>query len=205
MEVRVGYTETVGSLIKAPDEGTGAAVVDIRTGTQRLVEKSNARVALLDADGLGNVRFRGTVAGDADGYIRDRLAYSVRPKGSREWQPLARTIISDARALSFDGFDDSGDHLYQLASLDGRTALFAVATDGSGTHSLVYAHPQVDVDGVLRIGKYRRPVGATFAVERDEVHYFDADLAKLSASLTKALPGHPNVAVIDESWDGPRS
>jgi dipeptidyl aminopeptidase/acylaminoacyl peptidase len=204
MQVDVGYTETVGSLIKAPEEGVGAAIVDVRSGTQRLVEKSSAKVAEVFADGAGNIRLRATVAADPDGLVRDRFAYSVRAKGSRDWRGLLRTTISDDRATEFAGFDESGDHLYQLASLDGRKALFAVATDGSGTRTLVYSRDDVDVDGVARIGKYDRPVGATYATERGLVHYFDPELAKLSASLAKALPGHPAVSIVDESWDGTR-
>ena len=202
MEVEVGYTNTTGSVIRAKEEGIGAAVVDIRTGTQRFVEKSSARVAEVGADAEGNVRFHGTISGDADGVIRDRISYSVRPKGSQSWRPLTRAALSDARATSFEGFDASGDHIFQLAPLDGRTALFAVATDDAATRTLVYAHPQVDVDGIMRIGKYRRPVGAVYALDRYEVHYFDAALAKLSASLTRALPDHPEIEIVDESWDG---
>ena len=202
MQVEIGYTATINSLVKAPDQGTAAAVVDIRTGTQRIVEKSNARVAELNADATGTVRFRGTVGADSDGYIRDRILYAVRAKDSRDWQPLTRATLSDARGIDYAGFDADGDHVYQLAPLDGRTALYTVAADGSGTRTLVYAHPQVDVDGVLRIGKYRRPVGATYAVEREKVDYFDPALAKLSAKLSRALPGHPAIDIVDESWDG---
>ena len=202
MQVEIGYTVTVGSLIKAPDEGTGAAVVDIRTGTQRLVEPSRARVIELGADATGAVRFRGTASADADSYVRDRVTYAVRPRGSREWQPLTSAALSDARAVDYAGFDATGDHLYQLASLDGRTALYAVATDGTGARTLVYSRGDVDVDGVMRIGKYHRPVGATFSDDRERVHYFDPELARLSASLSKALPGHPDIEIEDESWDG---
>ena len=202
MEVQIGYTATVGSAIKHPDQGTAMALVDIDTGTQSLVEPSRARVVELGADQAGSVRFRGTANADADGYIRDRIAYAVRPKGSKEWQPLAAAAISDARSTTYDGFDASGDHLYERARLDGRTALFAVATDGSGTRTVVYAHPQVDVEGVERIGKYERPVGAIYADDRYRIHYFDPELATLAAKLTRALPGHPNVAIVDESWDG---
>ncbi len=201
MEVEVGYTNSTGSLVRAADEGIAAAVVDIRTGTQRIVEKSNPRVGELRADSAGNVRFRGTVAGDADGYLRDRIAYAVRAKGSKDWQPLTRTALSDARGTEYAGFDADGDHVYELAPLDGRTALFSVATDGSGTRTLVYAHPKVDVDGVLRIGKYRRPVGATYTVDREEVSYFDPALARLAGRLAKALPGN-DISILDESWDG---
>ena len=110
--------------------------------------------------------------------------------------------LSDQRATEYAGFDDSGDFIYQLKDLDGRKALYSVATDGSNASTLVFAQPRVDVDGVLRIGKFRRPVGAEYTLERDEVHFFDPALVTLSASLTRALPGHPDVSVVDESWDG---
>ena len=202
MQVEVGYKETVGSLIKAQAEGTGVAMVDIRTGTQKFVEPSRARVVELGTDDSGVVRFRGTSSADADGYVRDQVTYAVRAKGSKEWATLGSAARSDARGINFDGFDPSGDHLYGLGSLDGRTALFAFATDGTDARSLVYAREDVDVGGVMRIGKYDRAVGATFVTERNEVHYFDAPLAKLSASLSKALPGHPAISILDESWDG---
>lgn len=202
MQVEIGYTATVGSLVKAPDEGTGAALVDIDTGTQRLIEPSRTRVVELGADGTGAVRFRGTANADADGYVRDRVAYAVRPKGSKDWQPLTSAAFSDARGIEYAGFDTTGDHIYQLAPLDGRTALYAVATDGSAARTLVYARDDVDVNGVMRIGKYRRPVGATFSTERGEVHYFDPELSRLAGSLNRALPGHPDITIADESWDG---
>ena len=202
MQVDIGYTATIGSLVRAPTEGTGMALVDVDTGTQRLIEPSRNRVVELGADGTGAVRFRGTANADADGYVRDRVAYAVRPKGGKDWVPLTSAALSDARAIEYGGFDATGDHLYQLAPLDGRTALFALATDGTATRTLVYSRDDVDVSGVMRIGKYRRPVGATFSDERGRVHYFDPELASLSASLTRALPGHPDIEIEDESWDG---
>lgn len=202
MKAFAGYTSTIGSLVTATPEGTGAALVDIHSGARRFVERPGSQVRMLAADGTGAIRLRGIGESDPGGIIRDTMNYSVRARNSRDWQPLAHIALSDERAVQFDGFDASGDHLYELMPLDGRQALYAVTTDGQAGRTLVFAHPAVDVDGVLRIGKYRRPVGATFALERDEVHYFDPALAAMSASLTKALPGHPDVAIIDESWDG---
>ena len=40
--------------------------------------------------------------------------------------------------------------------LDGRQALFKIALDGSGKRDLVFARPDVDVDGLIRIA-WRRP------------------------------------------------
>ena len=202
MEADNGYTEVTGTNIAAHGEGTGAALVDVRTGARRFVERPSPQVLMLGSDGHGNVRLRATGAADPDGFMRDTMTFAVRAPGSHEWQAVTHAALSDARATEYAGFDADGSHVYQLAPLDGRQALFVVATDGSGTRTLVYANPKVDVDGVLRIGKYRRPVGATFDLERSEISYFDPGLGALSASLRKALPGHPDVAIVDESWDG---
>ncbi len=180
----------------------GVSRVEIHRGTRQTVETMTASTRMYATDGRGLVRLRGTGTADADGVIKDVIAYTVRPPGSREWKPVLHTALSDERAIEFAGFDADGTHLYELAPLDGRTALFAMAADGTTTRTLVYANPTVDVDGVRRIGRYRRPVGATFSVDRDEVHYFDPALAKLAAQLNKALPGHPDIDIRDESWDG---
>ena len=191
-----------GSNIKHPEPGLGAALVDIATGTRVQVERSNPLVGVYAADNHGNVRMRVMMQFDPAGYLRNNVGYAFRAKGSKEWLPLARVDISNARGDEFLGFDEDGTGTYVLKSLDGRRALYRIAADGSNTSTLVFAHPQVDVDGVWRIGKYRRPVAAGFAVDRNEVHYFDAKLAARAAALSKALPGHPDVTIVDESWDG---
>ncbi len=202
MEAASGYSSSTGTLVAAKSPGLGAALVDVRTGARTFVEKPSPATLMLAGDDRGTVRLRGSGTADADGIVKDTMTYAVRPAGSRDWRPLMNIALTDERAIAFDGFDADGSHLYELAPLDGRTALFALATDGSTTRTLVYAHPTVDVDGVRRIGKYRRPVGASFTVDRDEVHYFDPTLAKLATQLAKALPGNPYIDIRDESWDG---
>ncbi|MGI4881511.1 MAG: alpha/beta hydrolase family protein [Janthinobacterium lividum] len=182
--------------------GNGAERVDVATGRREAVEASTDDLAVLGADAKGVVRFRGLVARGRTGYSNDAISYYVRAPGRREWLPVGRSQLSDDNAPSYDDFDADGTHLYRRRLLDGRQALFTLTVDGSNTETLVFAHPQVDVDGVLRIGKYRRPVAARFTVERREYHFFDPKLAVLSASLKKALPGHPEVSILDESWDG---
>lgn len=201
MQVSTGESDTRDTNIKAAVPGTAAALVDINKGTRRIIERSNPIVRLLGADNQGNVRLRGIVD-DRDGYVMNSMGYFVRPKGSSDWKPVGKAVLSDNSAMSFDGFDDGGDNLYQLKLLDGRQALCTLPTDGSSAATLVYANPKVDVDGVLRIGKYNRAVAATYTIEEAEYVFFDPQLKALTRSLSKALPATPNVAVLDESWDG---
>ncbi len=202
MQVDVAQTYGGDTNIKAAEEGRAAAMIDVNTGVRRIVERSSPTVASLDADGQGNIRLRGTMDRDPGGYVRDRIAYFVRAKGSSAWKPLTVSAVSDQAQTYYEGFDETADNVFQLRQLDGRRALYKIAADGSGKSELVFAHPQVDVEGVLRIGKFNRAVGATYATERNEIDYFDPKLKALGRSLSKALPGHPDVSVLDESWDG---
>ena len=67
------------------------------------------------------------------------------------------------------------------------------------------ANPNVDVDGVLRIGKYRRPVAAVYTTESTQYSFFDQTLDRRAKALSNALPGTPPVTILDESWDGQRN
>jgi dipeptidyl aminopeptidase/acylaminoacyl peptidase len=79
--------------------------------------------------------------------------------------------------------------------------LFSIALDGSKKETLVYAHPEVDVDDLVRIGRRQRVVGVTYATEKRQAVYFDPELQALGRSLSKALPGLPLVQFIDSSLD----
>ena len=202
MQVDVAGSDGSDTNIRAAAEGRAAALIDINTGVRRIVERSSPTVSSFDSDGQGNIRLRGSVDHDPSGYVRNRIAYAVRAKGSSTWRPLTADVISDHAQAYYDGFDETADNVFQLRQLDGRRALYKVAADGSGRSELVYAHPQVDVTGVQRIGKYNRAVGATYTLERDEVEFFDPKLVSLTRSLRKALPGQPDITIVDESWDG---
>jgi dipeptidyl aminopeptidase/acylaminoacyl peptidase len=59
----------------------------------------------------------------------------------------------------------------------------------------------VDVDALIRIGRQRRVVGASYATEKREIAYFDPALAKLARSLGKALPDQPLINIVGASAD----
>jgi dipeptidyl aminopeptidase/acylaminoacyl peptidase len=138
----------------------------------------------------------------ASGYESGRLDYQYRTKGSRDWKSL-----SSYRSLRDEGFypvavDPELDVVYGLKKdSTGRDAFYSVALDGSKRETLVFAHPQVDVDGTVRIGRRGRVVGVTYATEKRQAAYFDKNLAALGNSLSKALPGLPLIRFMDSSVD----
>ncbi|WP_204273961.1 hypothetical protein, partial [Stenotrophomonas maltophilia] len=61
--------------------------------------------------------------------------------------------------------DREANLVYGFDGNEGRLALYSIALDGSLTRKLVFAHPQVDVDGLVRIGRQRRVVGVSYATD----------------------------------------
>jgi len=66
---------------------------------------------------------------------------------------------------------------------------------------LVFASDQVDVDGIVTIGRSGRVIGATYTTDRRYVHYFDPDYQKLHDMISRALPKQPLIDFISASAD----
>lgn len=201
MQIYIPERETIGSLIKAPTAGLSVQKVNIASNRMTPIEPGKPQVRGFDTDLKGEVRLMATID-DRDGYLQDKLSYFVRPKSGGGWQKLAETDIRDLYGLTALSFDESGDHVYALMRREGRLALFKIAADGSKRTELVYAHPEVDVENLVYVGKYNRPVGVSYVAEVRHHHYFDPGSDKLSRSLRAAMPGKPEVTIVDESWDG---
>ena len=53
-------------------------------------------------------------------------------------------------------------------------AVVSMVLDGTGTTKTVYAHPKVDVDDIVRVGRNGRFVGVSYATDRREAVITDA-------------------------------
>ena len=204
MSVYMVEKETVGTLVASPS-GQAAKFVDVENNRMSTIEAPNQPTLDYGSDGRGNVRFKVTGNRDIDGYYRDNAVMFVRAKASRDWRKLGGIVFSARNKIEFAGFDDSGDNFYLLKELDDRLALYKLAADGSDRTELVLSNPIVDIDGLLRIGKYNRPVATAYTLDLTTYKFFDAVLEKRSRALSNALPGRPPVYVFDESWDGTRN
>ena len=184
-------------------EGYGVDRINTANLDTKVVEASNPKARRYISDGRGTVRIMETAdRSDATGYESGRLDYYYRTKTSRDWKALG-----SYSSLRDEGFypiavDPDLDVAYGYKKDgSGRSALYSVALDGSKRETLVFAHPRVDVDGLMRIGRRGRVVGVTYATEKREAAYFDKDLAVLARSLSKALPGLPLIRFVDSSVD----
>jgi len=184
------------------DEGYGVVRVDTRTLATRKVEEPERYGAEFITDGHGNVRIMGIqLPNTSRGYAGEKIKYSYRTSSSKKWNALGDYDVLSEEGVNPIAVDPKLNVVYALKKLNGRQALYRIALDGSLREELVFAHPQVDVDGVARIGRSRRPVGAVYTTEKGEVEYFDPELKKLAASLAKSMPELPQVRFADSSAD----
>ena len=151
-------------------------------------------------DGRGHVVIKGmqSVRGATE-MVGDRRRYSYRLDESNDWKEFSTYNFVTGEGL--DPIAVDGGYAWAFEKVDGRKALFRVSLDDSLRKELMFAHPLVDVDEVIRIGRRGRIVGAGFATEKRGAAYFDPELKALAAALSRALPGLPLIRFVDSSMD----
>jgi len=136
----------------------------------------------------------------------NRHFYRLLNDADHFWHPLG--------SYTFDGSTGRGGHgmtplaidtldnaAYVLDALDGRDALYRISLDGSLKRELIFSSKDVDVDGVVRIGRSGRVIGVSYATDRRVVEYLDPDYKKIHAMLERALPRTPLIEFISASAD----
>jgi len=137
----------------------------------------------------------------ATGYASDSERYYYRQSEDDDWKAL-----SSYNSTTNEGFypieiDEKTNEAIGLEKHDGRETVFAVKLDETLKKRMVFQHSSVDVSGLVRLGEDNRVIGAKFSDDREKIQYFDKELDQLAKSLSKALPGLPNIDYIDASND----
>ncbi|NNM77596.1 S9 family peptidase [Sphingomonas sp. ID1715] len=195
---------TTGTNIKKRGEGFAVERIDTRSGQGRSVVRPILNASEFISDGSGEVRIAGISQYTGDFSATGVVRYMYRPKGSTDWKDL-----SSYNNLTYTGFnpyavDPSEDVVYGLEKQNGRFTLVKRKLDGSDVATTVFTHPEVDVDGPLRLGRKQRIIGVSYATDRRHAEYFDPTLEKLATSLAKALPGSPIISFEGASDDEQR-
>ncbi len=194
---------STGTNLNVSDKGLGVERVDPATLRRARVERPRETAREYITDGRGKVRIMGLRPTDGDGYSAAKINYMYRKVDSNDWLPLSAVSGDSQTSSGFDPYavDPTLNVAYGLDVQDGRTALFKVALDGSLKRELVFARPDVDVAGLVRIGRQRRVVGVSYVTDRRETHFFDPELKTLRVALAKAIPQRPLIQFIDSSAD----
>ena len=191
---------TIGTRLSKTENGLGVDLVDVRTLASTKVESADPASESFISDGKGVVRLMAARRSAAGGMMGDTTHWYYRRAGGRQWESFS-TVTNDDKGLRPLSVDPATNSVFCLDTKDGRDALFRVSLDGSMKAELVVADPTVDVDDVVRLGRQARLIGATMAGDKGQVVYFDPTYRQLAASLSKALPGLPEINFISSSDD----
>ena len=178
--------------------GRGVVEVDIDSGRTSKVENPDGNTFAYYADETGAVRLKG-VGRFVQGRDTGERAYFYRKPGSSQWEELSRATVGAqtidegfipvavaARENAVYGFEPNAD---------GNLAIYRQKLDGSDTREEVVSRSDVDVDDLIRLGRQRRVVGASYATEVRRAVYFDPELKALAEGLEAALPGSPLIGI----------
>jgi hypothetical protein len=180
----------------------GVDRIDTATLSVRTIEQPHDKTIEYISDGRGAVRIQG-LRGIAGATQQDTgiTTYEYRKAGSRGWERLS--IVNSVTGEGFNPFavDHDLNVAYGFKKKDGRTAFYSVALDGSLKETLILARDDVDVDGLVRIGRRNRVVGVSYDTDTRQVVYFDPEIGKVAGALARALPKAPRLRVVDSSVD----
>jgi dipeptidyl aminopeptidase/acylaminoacyl peptidase len=197
--------ETTGTMLANSRSGFGVELVDTRTLKRQNVVPPNESAAGYISDGHGTVRVMAIRTRNTLGQGDRTIHYLYHKKGSREWLPLSDTVTTDDKTVGFEpvAVDPDLDVAYGFEAKDGRAALFKVALDGSLKKELVFERADVDVHGVVEVGRQSRVVGVSWVTDKHHTAFFDPQLKQLEAAFSRALQGL-QVSFVDASADEQR-
>jgi len=191
-----------GNMTGRMSDGLGVEKVDLKTMKRKLVEQPKRSAVGYLSDGKGNIRVMVTQRTSSNGYGELSYTYSYKLDGG-SWRELSSVDIESGLSYGFEpiAVDSDKDIVFGIEDYNGFAALFSAPLDGSGEKSLLLARDGADVDRLLRIGRQRRIVGASYATEKRMVEYFDPELKQLVLQLHSALGEGMQISIADASSD----
>jgi hypothetical protein len=190
-----------GSHIASTDEGMGVDLLDTRTLSTRTIEPPRRDAAGFLSDGHGTVRIMGMDVRGPGNQDTGIIAYYYRTQNSRDWQKLGDYNYVDRTGFAPLAVDHDRNIAYGLKKWNGRQALYSLTLDGSMSEALIFSRPDVDIDGLIRIGRHDRVVGLSYATDYRTDVYFDPEIDKITTSITKSLATKSSVWIADSSVD----
>jgi dipeptidyl aminopeptidase/acylaminoacyl peptidase len=194
---------STGNLTARKQSGLGLEAVNVVTSRRKDVLQPRTTAQGFISDGHGQVRIIQMQPVTGTGYMQLKSSYLYADTAGKNWSKLSEVNFDAGLATGFEpvAVDGTRNVVYGFADHDGRSSLYERTLDGSGTTRLLFSRPDAVVDGLLKIGREQRVVGASFLTERRFAEYFDPELKKLSAALGKALGGGRQIGIIDATAD----
>ncbi|MBS0380648.1 MAG: S9 family peptidase [Proteobacteria bacterium] len=176
----------IGTRVASTETGLGVEQVDTRTLQSHRVEAPRREAAEYITDGHGHVRLVGNREQTGRG-LTGAYQYEFHPVGSDQWQPLSTYQSTDDSGFLPLAVDPEQNVAYGYQKLDGRLAIYTMTLDAGRNQQLVYSNPNVDVDGLIFLGRQQRVVGVTYVTDYRRAEYFAPDIKSMIESLARAL------------------
>lgn len=182
--------------------GLGVDLMDAASGKVQHVESADTNTYGYIADGQGHVRIK-----EVDESLRlnyrsqGKSTFYYRPSGTNDWRPFSTYDSVDKTGMYPLAVDGTNNSAYVVKDLNGRSAIYRVALDGTMSTELIASDPIYDIDNTIHVGRRGRVVGTYRDGEKTEQNFFDPQYAKLRTSLGKALPSFPQITIVDSSAD----
>ena len=194
---------TAGSLIEKKLEGLGVDRIDTRSGSAKRIESPDKLAVDYVSDGQGQVRIMALQENRTSGYAKGTYKFLYRPVGKSGWSNLSLYDTRDNSGFYPVAVDPTKNVAYGFEKMHGRDALVTVALDPGLAKTVIFSRLDVDVSGLIRVGRDRRVVGASYVTDHRQAVYFDEQAKALVSSLGKALGGKA-INISDMSSDGNR-
>jgi dipeptidyl aminopeptidase/acylaminoacyl peptidase len=191
----------LGSRSGSDKEGLGVDLVDTRNLSIKHVELPRREAVEYISDGRGTVRIIALISKTGDDLNRPGVTFEYRKPGSRDWAKLSDWNGDTREGFLPEAVDAALNVAYGLKKKDGRLAVYAISLDGSMQERLVLAHPEVDVGGLIRIGRRQRVIGTWYSTDKTYNDLFAPEVKGLVTALAKALPRQPQVDIVESSVD----
>ncbi|MCF7935083.1 MAG: S9 family peptidase [Synergistales bacterium] len=112
-----------------------------------------------------------------------------RPSEGADWEELMTHSFTDKVIPA--GFTADNDKLYMLSNLDRDTlALYRYDPAEREFEEMLYAHPEVDLGGIIWSDARNTLLGVTYYTDRLHRHFFDEQAGDFFAMLRKRFPGY---------------
>jgi acetyl esterase/lipase len=191
----------LGSHMGSEAEGLGVDLIDTRTlAVKHVVTPHKDNFEYL-SDGRGNVRIIGVVDRDAKGDNTGEFRFLYCLQGASDWHPLATYNQSNKTGFLPVAVDHDLNVAYGWKQLNGRTALYSMSLDATPHETLIYSRPDVDLDGLVRVGRRNRVIGVAFSTDLPRREFFQDEYKQMMTVLHRALPQQPLLSILDSSVD----
>jgi dipeptidyl aminopeptidase/acylaminoacyl peptidase len=155
--------------------------INVVTGEMTMIAENPGNIIGWQTDHDGKLR----VATTSDG-VNTSLLYRDNEKAP--FEVLATMSFKDTLAPLFFTFDNK--NLYVSSNLGrDKQAIYEYDVEKKELGALIYEHPEVDVENLLRSDKRKTITGVAFFTDKRGYHFLDETRKRIQEELEAKLPG----------------